>query len=107
MESTEANHRKRQTIEPHQAGPGWQSQELYAGREEATMTDKRPMTKERLQRYTRLVQEIDRQFDALEIMEEKLTSPKSSNLTGMPKSGNSSFDRMAMAIGKRSHWSSR
>lgn len=66
------------------------------------MTTKRPMTKERLQRYANLVQEIDRQFEALEIMEEKLTSPKSSNLTGMPRStASGSFDRMSMAIAKK------
>lgn len=66
------------------------------------MATKRPMTKERLQRYTNLVQEIDRQFEALEIMKEKLISPKTSNLTGMPKSAASgSFDRMSMAIAKK------
>ena len=65
------------------------------------MTDKRPMTQDRLQRYANLLQEIDNQIERLEIMEEKLGSPASSNLTGMPKSGSSCFDRMAMAIAKK------
>ena len=65
------------------------------------MIDKRPTTQDRLQRYANLVQEIDNQIERLEIMEEKLGSPASSNLTGMPKSGSGCFDRMAMAIARK------
>ncbi len=65
------------------------------------MEHKRPMTKDRLQSYGRLSQEIDNQIERLAIMEERITSPKSSNLTGMPRSGNSCLDRMAIAMAKK------
>lgn len=65
------------------------------------MKNKEPMTKERLRRYTNLIREIDNQIERLELMEEKLTAPASPKLDGMPRTGASTFDRMALEIAKK------
>ena len=64
------------------------------------MSDK-PIThdiKERLGKYTRLLREIDNQYERLGLMEMTMAAPPGSSMTGMPRGSGAPSDRTGLTV---------